>query len=184
MRNKILLAIFSIFLISFASAANYNITNCQDITLPGTYLITQDLSSSATCLNILASNVFINGNSKTIVGLGSNDKQGIDIFNQSNIYIQNLNIRGFGTGISGIDLNNLNLESINIQNTTIGLYLANSQNTYLNDMTYSNNALINEFTEDNNNTFTNVPLVPEFGFYIGALTLVSAVGIFFFLRKK
>ena len=30
----------------------------------------------------------------------------------------------------------------------------------------------------------NVPLVPEFGVFVGALTLLSAVGIFFMIRKK
>ena len=30
----------------------------------------------------------------------------------------------------------------------------------------------------------NVPLVPEFGFVAGGLTLVSAVAIFFFVRRK
>jgi hypothetical protein len=30
----------------------------------------------------------------------------------------------------------------------------------------------------------DVPLVPEFGVFVGALTLISAIGIFFFVRKK
>jgi len=30
----------------------------------------------------------------------------------------------------------------------------------------------------------NVPLIPEFGLTIGVLTLLSAVGIFFFVRRK
>lgn len=30
----------------------------------------------------------------------------------------------------------------------------------------------------------NVPLVPEFGFYMGMLTILSAVGIFFVVRKE
>ncbi len=30
----------------------------------------------------------------------------------------------------------------------------------------------------------NVPLVPEFGLVAGAVTLVSAIGIFFFVRRK
>ena len=29
----------------------------------------------------------------------------------------------------------------------------------------------------------NVPLVPEFGIFIGALTILSAVGLFFFVRR-
>ena len=30
----------------------------------------------------------------------------------------------------------------------------------------------------------NVPLVPEFGFFVGGLTILGAVGIFFFIRRK
>lgn len=30
----------------------------------------------------------------------------------------------------------------------------------------------------------NVPLIPEFGLIVGALTLASAIGIFFFVRRK
>jgi hypothetical protein len=30
----------------------------------------------------------------------------------------------------------------------------------------------------------NVPLIPEFGFAVGALTLASAIGVFFVVRRK
>ena len=30
----------------------------------------------------------------------------------------------------------------------------------------------------------NVPLVPEFGFFVGGLTILGAVGIFFFISRK
>jgi hypothetical protein len=30
----------------------------------------------------------------------------------------------------------------------------------------------------------SVPMVPEFGFYVGALTLVGAMGLFFLIRRK
>jgi len=37
---------------------------------------------------------------------------------------------------------------------------------------------------DLNVGIVNVPLIPEFGIVIGALTALSAIGIFFFVRKK
>ncbi len=37
---------------------------------------------------------------------------------------------------------------------------------------------------DLNVGIVNVPLIPEFGIVIGALTAISAIGIFFFVRKK
>ena len=30
----------------------------------------------------------------------------------------------------------------------------------------------------------NVPLVPEFGMIVGALTIISAIGVFFFVRRE
>jgi len=30
----------------------------------------------------------------------------------------------------------------------------------------------------------DIPLVPEFGFFVGGLTILGAVGIFFFIRRK
>lgn len=35
-----------------------------------------------------------------------------------------------------------------------------------------------------NSEFTDVYLVPEFGFFVGAATILSAVGIFFFVRRQ
>ena len=31
---------------------------------------------------------------------------------------------------------------------------------------------------------SNVPLVPEFGFLIGTLTIISSIGVFFFVRRQ
>lgn len=42
----------------------------------------------------------------------------------------------------------------------------------------------NWFGCDINVGIINVPLVPEFGVIVGGLTLISAVGIFFFVRKR
>ncbi|MFC1682128.1 hypothetical protein ACFL0X_00755 [Nanoarchaeota archaeon] len=42
----------------------------------------------------------------------------------------------------------------------------------------------NVFDESWDLAIVNVPLVPEFGFFIGALTLVSAIGVFFVIRRR
>jgi hypothetical protein len=46
-----------------------------------------------------------------------------------------------------------------------------------------NNCLI-EVLEGTDVAIVNVPLVPEFGTVVGVLTALSAVGVFFFVRKK
>lgn len=45
------------------------------------------------------------------------------------------------------------------------------------------NCLINVF-DDVNVAVVNVPLVPEFGTVVGVLTILSAVGVFFVVRKR
>ena len=42
----------------------------------------------------------------------------------------------------------------------------------------------NAFDTDWDLAIVNVPLVPEFGFFIGGLTIVSAIAVFFFVRKQ
>ena len=43
---------------------------------------------------------------------------------------------------------------------------------------------IHEINSEFDFAIVNVPLVPEFGLFIGGLTILSAVGIFFFVRKR
>lgn len=49
----------------------------------------------------------------------------------------------------------------------------------------SNSGVVHEnVVETLDLAIVNVPLVPEFGFFIGALTLLSAVGVFFIIRRE
>lgn len=51
-------------------------------------------------------------------------------------------------------------------------------------LTGSVDGTINEQTTNLDLGIVNVPLVPEFGFIIGVFTLLSAVGVFFVIRKE
>jgi hypothetical protein len=53
------------------------------------------------------------------------------------------------------------------------------------DITMTNTIVMNKSCKFKLNVgIVNVPMVPEFGVFAGALTLLSAVGIFFFVRRK
>ena len=52
-------------------------------------------------------------------------------------------------------------------------------------LTGSNSGVINDdMVMDIDIGIVNVPLVPEFGIFIGALTILSALGVFFLVRRK
>jgi hypothetical protein len=52
------------------------------------------------------------------------------------------------------------------------------------DLYGSKTGEVHSITQTWNFAVVNVPLVPEFGLIAGSLTILSAVGIFFFVRKK
>ncbi len=54
-------------------------------------------------------------------------------------------------------------------------YGANSKTGVINDDVFGNNWDL---------AIVNVPLVPEFGLIVGALTLLSALGVFFLIRRE
>jgi hypothetical protein len=54
--------------------------------------------------------------------------------------------------------------------------------TGINDGSVDNNYELGCF--DLNVGIVDVPLVPEFGAAVGALTVMAAIGIFFFVRRK
>lgn len=56
--------------------------------------------------------------------------------------------------------------------------------TVLNDDCGEYKVAFGEKKGDNYRIDLDAPIVPEFGFYIGALTLLSAVGVFFLVRRN
>jgi hypothetical protein len=90
-----------------------NISTCGELTSPGTYTLTQNVSGgSGTCFNIGSDNVTINGGGFTISGTGDTAidarprtsypsgplTEGADAY--TNLIINDLNISGYTTGIN------------------------------------------------------------------------------------
>ncbi len=85
----------------------YHIDSCKNITLPGIYVLTQDVLSSLTCFNIRTSSVYLDCRGhKIIYGLaGIGVGRGIDIEpNMRDITITNCNIGDGGYGQNAIHL--------------------------------------------------------------------------------
>lgn len=55
---------------------------------------------------------------------------------------------------------------------------------YKGGLSGSNSGIIHDdYIMDWDLAIVNVPLVPEFGVFVGALTILSAIGVFFFIRR-
>jgi hypothetical protein len=52
------------------------------------------------------------------------------------------------------------------------------------DLVGSENGIVHDFELEVRVAIVNVPMVPEFGFFVGALAILSGVGIFFFVRRE
>ncbi|MFC1801190.1 right-handed parallel beta-helix repeat-containing protein [Nanoarchaeota archaeon] len=77
--------------------AGASLSSCNNISAPGTYTLTQNISSNGTCFNILADNVIFDCAGYTITGNGTAASSGYGIYvpTQENITIQNCDITTF-----------------------------------------------------------------------------------------
>lgn len=139
-----------------------NISKCKAITKPGKYLITQDLTSTKTCIHIRANNVTINGKNHRIKG--KNIQKGIQIKNQDNILIKNTEITNYNHGIDIHDSSKIQITNNTIHsNTQIGINLESISKTTVKENkvnshgyggisitnSYSNEIKSNEITSNN-----------------------------------
>jgi len=70
---------YGILLFSAASAsAATSINACQTISVPGEYVLTANVTSNATCFEVTADDVTIDGDGYSITGSGPNDGNGVN----------------------------------------------------------------------------------------------------------
>ena len=119
---------------------SFNINSCTLISSPGTYYIASNITTSSIngpCIDVRANDVKIVGSGHGIVGDGpftlqSSSSYGILIQSQSGINISDLSISKFSYGIYLNQSNNNQLSNVTIANSTIsGIYLYKSSNNQL-----------------------------------------------------
>jgi parallel beta-helix repeat protein len=133
--------VFSFVLFIFLSAIPQvfaiDINSCQNITSPGTYILTQDVSSDGTCFNIQANNVTLDCQGHTIYYANSLTGYGMNITGYNFTTIKNCKIQQVNSDVwyvCGIYLksssyNNITNVSINtISSRSAGLFLDSSSN--------------------------------------------------------
>ncbi|MEM5771961.1 MAG: NosD domain-containing protein [Candidatus Aenigmatarchaeota archaeon] len=137
-----------------------NITECQNITNSGYFVLTSDLTGTQNnynvCININASDVILDCNAKSIIG--NNEGKGIFSISKNNITIKNCLISNYEDGIELISTSNaliINNSILNNNDDGLDLDMSSSfinatQNTF-----YNNSYGVVLTNVENSNIFNN-----------------------------
>ncbi|HKL24374.1 MAG TPA: NosD domain-containing protein, partial [Candidatus Nanoarchaeia archaeon] len=136
---------------------SYDITSCQEISSPGTYVLQNDINPSGgidgNCFTITSEDVVLEGNSYEIIGDGDSSGTGISVNNVKNVTIKDFkNISGFYYGINPYRENTITNNIANL-NGFAGIMLStNHNNTITNNTANSNTVGIYIYEQSENNT--------------------------------
>jgi hypothetical protein len=124
---------------AFAATA---VSSCQTISTAGNYVLTTNLTSTATCILIEANNVALDLAGHTISANGTPTGNGIDGggSGRNNIVIANGTITGYIIGINFIANQNLAINNMKVlQNKSTGINLSCASDSSLTGVTSANN---------------------------------------------
>ncbi|MEM5776850.1 MAG: right-handed parallel beta-helix repeat-containing protein [Candidatus Aenigmatarchaeota archaeon] len=123
------------------------LSQCQNITSSGTYVLQNDVSAPGYCFNITANNVELDCNGKNIIYAQSIAGIGVYADKVNNVTVKNCNITGGGYDYAyGVYLNYANFTEIN--NNTIYTYGAYGHGIYV-YYSLKNNISSNNITHNN-----------------------------------
>ncbi|MFA5105627.1 MAG: LamG-like jellyroll fold domain-containing protein [Candidatus Micrarchaeia archaeon] len=146
------------FTIGSYSGAEANLTGCSNITQPGNYTITSNMSGTAGCISLAAPNTNMDCQGNSISGTGAQDSYGIVISSAnstfSNCVFQNWSVDVLVSGASNITLSNISM------GTPVGLLVNNTNDSTFTNMAYSNitGEGIWVANNSNRNSFGNVSI--------------------------
>jgi len=126
---------------SISGLQQANVTSCIDITKPGYYIVSNNITGVQKdkdyCIGIFASNVVLDGRGYT---LSSSWGIGIYVYQTTNTTIKNIKTTGYETGIRLIRSSNIKITSITASNhRSYGIYTEGSDYNVLTNVTASNN---------------------------------------------
>jgi parallel beta-helix repeat protein len=144
-----------------------SISSCSVISLPGTYILINDIlnSGSTTCFNITSSNVVLNGQGYTVDGIDSASTFGVYARNASttltNVVVKNVNVSDwdYGATFSGVENSSIKNSSFT-SSPSVGVQLTSVSYTNLTNNTVDliGSTGIN-ITDGSNNTLVNNSLI-------------------------
>ena len=125
--------------LNFTNKRSNKIDSCITISSPGEYVLTTNINSASTCINITSSNVTFDGAGYTINGTRTSGTYGVYVYNSS------------------ITVTNVTVRNLNVTNWNYGIYYQNAKNGSVANNTTSSNSGdgITLFSSSNNNTLTS-----------------------------
>ncbi|NYZ60424.1 right-handed parallel beta-helix repeat-containing protein, partial [Candidatus Micrarchaeota archaeon] len=144
---KIVLGVLMlVFSLSFAAplAAGY-VTSCGEITAPGIYELSADISTASTptttgaCILITADNVEFNGNGHTVSASGMGE-YGISILNSREVMVESTVLTNSYVGVNVMNSSSIALESNNARDNAWGYELVSSSDCTLRSNTAMHNS--------------------------------------------
>jgi len=121
------------------------ITTCRSITQAGVYLVTQDLSTTASCLSINVDDVTLYGGGHTItfgiggsgVGITLSDNFGPDL---TNVFVSDFVLTGSGFGVNVFkSTSNVEIRNMKISGTNIAVRLNDAHGVTITDIDATGN---------------------------------------------
>lgn len=115
------------------------ITDCGVISVPGAYILSNDITATGNCIAVTANDVTIDGNGYKITGDNETDDYGVYADGYTGLTIHDLEIEYFGTAIR-LDqgITSAIIDHVNIHNNNkYGIYIVGSNNYTITDSTVS-----------------------------------------------
>ncbi|MCD6549616.1 right-handed parallel beta-helix repeat-containing protein, partial [Candidatus Micrarchaeota archaeon] len=107
--------------------SSHNIDSCKVLSSPGIYLVTENITStSSVCLDVQSDDVIILGEGYKIRGTGAEGTKGIRINGHHNVYIKDLIIENFGTGLDLENAGDVTAKYLIINESGVGIRVYNS----------------------------------------------------------
>ncbi|MCU4972123.1 right-handed parallel beta-helix repeat-containing protein [Halobacteria archaeon AArc-m2/3/4] len=142
------------------------ITESTTITVPGTYLLGEDLTDDSTAIVIDSSDVVFDGQGHSIQGenLGSNTQYGIQVGPDetvTNVTVRNVDVVDWDVGVAFIDVRESVLTDVRSERNNGGFYLRSANDNEISNLTVRDNghagiSLGWAGGYSHNNQFTNV----------------------------
>ncbi|PLW79869.1 hypothetical protein C0585_05435, partial [Candidatus Woesearchaeota archaeon] len=150
-----------LMIIMAASVLGVDINNCTStvvINNPGTYDVTDNLTTTTTCIDIQSDDVTLDCQGKTLTGDGwDGHDHGINLDDLNNITLSDCNINNFEVGVYLNKVNESNIINVNSSNNKWGYYLFTSYHNAFNTInSFDNFTGFSFLLNSNNNSFTNI----------------------------
>jgi len=174
----------AIALLAGGAGAATEINACTSISSPGEYVLNQNIisSSASTCINIVSSNVVLDGTGHTVSGTGEADTKGVYAHSQTtaltNVTVKNLVLSDWNVGIYYSNAQEGRILNNNVSNNLFGIYLdlSSSNNVINNNNANSNLVGIFLHSQSNSNMLSGNSLSSNFrGVFLDASTSGNTV---------